>query len=1447
MCVLCEHTFARYQPLSTANIVSKIKQRYGIHANEVEVVDNAALMTWCANNDISIYQGLLFLPSLKERRGDYQLYKNYRYENWLIPISFILGIYRTEQLPIILQHIVDGQGIIVLDALHELEDPDESKTILDINAIFSTLMALNPNLRFVALHDFPGINTIKAKNAHYFLAKTDLIDKVVKIEILGDRGETVEGSDISSLVYRYCYGLRLQNVNVKILQHFPDIKQLQIDINDQKKFDFLQIAFLPLQALDLTISAGNEDTSLFNAPPGMINKTLVSLKLTFRSGEITDNRLIVLKRIIEFYPNIRYLYVNAVSVPFLNLYQHLPLYSLDLQYQRFSRNSPDFSAFIEGLPFGLQRLNLYYFSVNNVEYDKALLQSKLQQLNDLFINDHCDKLSISAFIVPSLQRIRINIISLANITELSDALAKCHDLHIIEFIFKYKKELVNNPQEFARLITVLGKLPNLRFCSLQLGGRDQPDFQDCNIDWSDDLFPRIEQLTLFALNSNIATNFCSNHPDVAIAIDGEDDLYTAMQRRAWPLFSCANPLLATGNVMQVFESLNSDIAAPDPRFYRLQVGGTVCIPEDLKILNPRKDFIFSEDLDEARSNTRSECTYFFASSMEINLTEQWQAIPSAYPVEKLHCLLVAKNIQQHLKFAYSVSRGLHYVYSDIALCLPLCYVLEVNPTLNQFATVQNTQLLQAMRNHSAEQFVTQCQSPKSCMVFGISDVKVIENQVGRYIEARDINGKLLLLKGNQSPINLQLYNLRTKKWESERTALLPPKERRRIIRSGRSVRKQLADELLLWSENTDNTTDITNSSRAWSNLSAVEKAIAFAAAPVAALNYRRQQQRNAQRKNFALGQTQALQKEVQFDDGRGKALKAVLRFYGVNCATPHPAKYRLHIFRRFNPDAKSLSNALVNKLPSDIEGTHPPRVTDKQQAFAMQKAGYDYYEHKPYTVNITTQWQALPSLFPYEKMHCLLDCDPSIKFGYSKEIRQHFIKADACISTQLHFFLEINPAEKPGAQSVPFALKLEQKRIRKFDPLRGQMQVPVGLSLFDFLAQINHQAQGACLHRSVVMLWLAQHPNYLQGLSASAVQVVGNSIHLFVECQVGEILLSLDLGGAETALQIIDPQTNESMSEEQFFTKQKCLQSAVSSQQFTFSSFALANKRFILPDAQACQKYAFIMAKKWCGHSAVFFANEASDLCAQQASAVCYTNGYAAIVPAPSGALYHFVSQNQAGVIIIDASAIKDEALVAVVNGLSETPRILGGLDLPTNMQVILVCHQGNYAGADLCSRFQSNITLSVSAADLADIEETFMPITLEKTDAKTRQVNLYADADELMTALFGNLSVRGEQLVHQTGLLNQTEKEFEKIAICRYVKNDKLIRLIQKLTANSSAFVNGQVYSLPTLCFSELQYGWPAILATHEFMQKADAEQLQQCHVLNQQTFSDFFSCLYC
>lgn len=262
-------------------------------------------------------------------------------------------------------------------------------------------------------------------------------------------------------------------------------------------------------------------------------------------------------------------------------------------------------------------------------------------------------------------------------------------------------------------------------------------------------------------------------------------------------------------------------------------------------------------------------------------------------------------------------------------------------------------------------------------------------------------------------------------------------------------------------------------------------------------------------------------------------------FQGLTCENPPPNNYRLRVTSdcTINPNLCPINKAFSIHYPDPSaslrEAKIQPLSTKEMQEKLITQSTLetqDKFYHGQMKLRLTTNWQPLPSLKPYDEMiyHSLTNATGAlinhlVEIKYSETDNMYYIHVKENIPITID-------------ASIDYIIKQDYTRITK-DHVAYDLYVDDLSRVFnsfsenkpldmhgktaalgrDYAEAIIAQYTGACRHRAMACIyWMRKTP------SAYNVRYVKNEVHAYVEIKPpGSDWITVDLGGTTQGVTII--------------------------------------------------------------------------------------------------------------------------------------------------------------------------------------------------------------------------------------------------------------------------------------------------------------------------------------
>lgn len=264
-------------------------------------------------------------------------------------------------------------------------------------------------------------------------------------------------------------------------------------------------------------------------------------------------------------------------------------------------------------------------------------------------------------------------------------------------------------------------------------------------------------------------------------------------------------------------------------------------------------------------------------------------------------------------------------------------------------------------------------------------------------------------------------------------------------------------------------------------------------------------------------------------------------FFPLNPGDPAPSlnHYRQRIFNQLVVSDQlshlSSGSAFMLKNKGDLQlvmlGEHDLTKCSDGIDFrevAVDNSRYAYFEGR-YTFCLTGQtWHPLPSLMAQEKLthYKITPQQLELCFAYSKRDSLYYVRSRHpvdCLEISLNYLLQIPRLELLPQLQLPPEIEHLANYCGNFSCGSLELvkeQAYTGKQYLDF---IINQKKGACRHRAVAFKALMQAK-----VSEVPVRILTNTIHAFVEVQLHEQWIKLDLGGYPANVSVDGKDCNQS-------------------------------------------------------------------------------------------------------------------------------------------------------------------------------------------------------------------------------------------------------------------------------------------------------------------------------
>ncbi|EHL30666.1 leucine-rich repeat domain-containing protein [Legionella drancourtii] len=473
---------------------------------------------------------------------------------------------------------------------------------------------------------------------------------------------------------------------------------------------------------------------------------------------------------------------------------------------------------------------------------------------------------------------------------------------------------------------------------------------------------------------------------------------------------------------------------------------------------------------------------------------------------------------------------------------------------------------------------------------------------------------------------------------------------------------------------------------------------------------------------------------------------------------------------------------LIEIKPDDLTPCSPTKIANlkniaKQEPRPPKNIGQYVYAQDCLVLN--SEWQALPSLSPEEKLQCYsLSIDLEIELAYSQKRNQYYIRSKNKQSQPVifEFILWIPQLPQPVMQPKSSVLATARKVISSYG--EGALPSTVNRSDWtgrDYLDAIRHYKVGSCRHR-VIAFWDLMKRIEQAGILPPNVEmrIVYNKLHAFFEIKTKGKWHIYDLGGYESGIEFIEPTFHEEPAIEKkveeepslvlyksYFNTRVTPSSEITSVlhycQQLIQRIDASNQKNGLISLNSTDEMASmaLQLERFCQATSrpVLFINHPDDLIESSVS-IQREGSKGTLKQKSGGALANFFSKNQeeTALIIInyDEFSLQDLLMSIAVLDRKQKNILLIGLVNPRNAN--------HYNGADFHGYFdireQSNFAMQVLNENLPPLR----PQLVAEESSETVVLNLYKRPD-WRRYLLGGWEISGVELTFKEGVLNKAIK----------------------------------------------------------------------------------------
>lgn len=444
---------------------------------------------------------------------------------------------------------------------------------------------------------------------------------------------------------------------------------------------------------------------------------------------------------------------------------------------------------------------------------------------------------------------------------------------------------------------------------------------------------------------------------------------------------------------------------------------------------------------------------------------------------------------------------------------------------------------------------------------------------------------------------------------------------------------------------------------------------------------------------------------------------------------------------------------------------NPVQSTDNVIAYLPQnRQGYIYGAK---TLHLNTEWQALPSLFPDEKLthfHLTPHVD-HIQIQYSKRDNLYYIKSESPQTVDIDFLIHRPPQPY---NALPQNI---QKHIHDFNQFGEKALQNPPSHPKELLQAIINQKVGACRHRAVAF-------KHLMDKEGIPCRIIENVCHVFAEVQCHGLWHSCQLGGYRAQLNVtsaptppkvdasstpthLEPSTIQEKAGASFIPQKPTVRTVTmdyaptqelhyrtlfkpdkTAQPESLKAFiqgTLQGKQLIHVDNDNIQTLAMAIQQQAIHtHHPVFYIDSPNDLICS-ARVFKRQPNQKGQWQQPGGVLYDFIQAHRDAVpvFIINYAKFSADDIARISNSLYDQTASADGVPLPPQSIIVgLSDPETGYTGADFYSRFDK----------INDYPSTFPIPSLkpfaEQAPADCTDINLF-NASSWKIKLFGGWKIQ--------------------------------------------------------------------------------------------------------
>lgn len=594
---------------------------------------------------------------------------------------------------------------------------------------------------------------------------------------------------------------------------------------------------------------------------------------------------------------------------------------------------------------------------------------------------------------------------------------------------------------------------------------------------------------------------------------------------------------------------------------------------------------------------------------------------------------------------------------------------------------------------------------------------------------------------------------------------------------------------------------------------------------------------------------------------------------------PPVSTYRFEVFNTLIPNQSACSAEAAFQLKNEGEANFTkPRIkkisTQKElvtigENLSKKEKNVSYFFAQE-QFQLSSEWQALPSLSPAEEMtHYFIEPQKKVEICHSERDNLYYIRSTSSpIVVNLSFLVKIHTTTH--TPPLPESIKELIDEISHYtsDELNlSQYPNPTGE---DYLDALLSQKKGACRHRAVAFKKKMEkkHPTI-------PVRIIWNACHAFAEININKQWIRVDLGGYACNLSINESRKPDKENLEPPSPAQEIINAPKGfnddllatwkKQKKTISSILEYSQHLMQPSEKnkarlvelpstAILQELRLSLENYCHRISrpCFYIHSPSDLSCFEPF-VKRDGNHGELTPGPGGPLYNFLTQSYTKdnppVLLVNYDNFDADDIVRF-NALLDQKPIADGINLPEASLVVGLINTTKpdcYQGSDFYSRFTEVEKPTLNLQILSDHVKslTSFPIENKRDNKESYLINLF-NSSMWKEVLLGYWEMQGDRLCFVEGALESALASGLTVEISNGLWQDEEFELFWK-EASVKGYIehNGHRISLPKefkLIKSE-GYDWEKLRGSLCFVQGFIEEGL----TLNPSELSHFFKRYTC